>query len=223
MNHAAVKAVSMDTLNRQRANIVFSTLLDNSKILTPENVSRRELIFERDGVLRWGIQSIGRAKIGVSLQTLLTSFGPAHSMTSSYRNGSIELERLLEVFRLEDYLLWFDSSHRAAYIVLKEGASASSQLKAWAHSLWAARRYQIDHATGAESSEQGTLQLLTSTLGELSSRWETDMDSLTAAGWDIGTASLETTSATRISLSEGVKSADLPQRRVINQAINGTP
>ena len=211
MNHAAVKAVSMDTLNRQRANIVFSALLDSNKILTPENVSRRERIFERDGVLRWGTQPVGRAKIGVSLQALLASFGPAHSITGSYRSGSIELERLLEVFRLEDYLLWYDRSHRAAYIVLKEGASASSQLKAWAHSLWAARHYHTDHATGVESSDEGTLHLLTLTLGELSSRWETDMDSLTAAGWDIGTASLETTSATRISLTEGVKSVDLPK------------
>lgn len=211
MNHAAVKAVRMDTLNRQRANIVFSTLLDSNKILTPESVSRRERVFERDGVLRWGTQLIGRAKIGVCLQTLLTSFGSAHSTTGSYRSASLELENLLEVFRLEDYLLWYDSSHRAVYIVLKEGASASSQLKAWAHSLWAARHYQINHAIGAESSDKGTLQLLASTLGELSSRWATDMDSLTAAGWDIGTASLETTSATRISLSEGVKSADLPK------------
>lgn len=200
MNHAAVRAVSMDTLNRQRANIVFSTLLDSNKVLTPENISKRERIFERDGILRWGAQSIGWAKIGVSLQTILAALGPAHGITDSHRNGSIELERLVEVFRLEDYLLWYDSNHRAAYIVLKKGAAASSQLKAWAHSLWAARHYQSEYATSAESSDEAMLHLLASTLGELSSRWNSDMVSLTAAGWDIGTASLETTSATRISL-----------------------
>src|ERR1700709_848660 len=76
-NYLAVKAVSMRTLNRQRANLVFSTFLEDSKSIhkeqslkalpTPEEISLRERIFERDGVLRWkGSEIIGYCEIGVS-------------------------------------------------------------------------------------------------------------------------------------------------------------
>ncbi|OJJ47471.1 hypothetical protein ASPZODRAFT_93924 [Penicilliopsis zonata CBS 506.65] len=78
MNYAAVRAVHMTSLNRQRANIVFSTMLasdpdlrldgkglvklketsQSQKLnlwttLSPKETASRERIFERDGVLRW--------------------------------------------------------------------------------------------------------------------------------------------------------------------------
>ncbi|KAB8230700.1 RUS1 family protein [Aspergillus alliaceus] len=83
LNYAAVRSVQMTSLNRQRANIVFSTLLDSDPDLdiddvnltlqahtkpkqtnvtqsksqwhipTPGQVSKQEKIFEADGVLRW--------------------------------------------------------------------------------------------------------------------------------------------------------------------------
>src|ERR1700753_1137715 len=68
-NYLAVRAVCMQTLNRQRANLVFSSLLEQiasdkttnrgAKTLprlvypTPEEVRLQERVFERDGVLRW--------------------------------------------------------------------------------------------------------------------------------------------------------------------------
>ncbi|KAF7116378.1 hypothetical protein CNMCM5793_004622 [Aspergillus hiratsukae] len=83
MNYAAVRAVQMTSLNRQRANIVFSTMLEADPALdlhslglsretdhatplsrqpslstsrpppTPAAVSKQEKIFESDGILKW--------------------------------------------------------------------------------------------------------------------------------------------------------------------------
>lgn len=78
LNYAAVRSVQMTSLNRQRANIAFSTLLESDgalvsllssssmqeedkeeeerkewEILTPAQLARQESIFERDGILKW--------------------------------------------------------------------------------------------------------------------------------------------------------------------------
>ena len=203
MNHAAVRAVSMHTLNRQRANIVFSNILANSRVLTPRDVSRQERVFERDGVLRWnGARAVGWAKIGVSLQTVLASMGSSHRTTETYKNSPEVLARLLLVFEKESYLVWMKKE--GVYIVLKEKASSESQLKAWALALWVAHRAHQNPAT--MSSDETLMQLLTSSLGELTSRWHADVAALKAAGWDVDTASLETTSARRIQVEVGTPS-----------------
>ena len=206
-NRAAVRAISMRTLNRQRTNIVFSTLLTCNEVLTPHQVSMKEHIFEWDGVLRWdGGGPIAQAQIGVSLRTLLNCFSPAHSASSSHRNSPMALGRLVEIFRLEQYLAWYDSKRRIGFIVLKDGASSTSHLKAWVHILWTAQRSQSVHATSAVDYYPAMLRLLSTTLGDLSNRWEGDVSSLKAAGWDLDSASLETQSATRIWLQPGDKS-----------------
>ena len=212
MNHAAVRAVCLRTLNRQRANLVLSTLISQGRAPTPVEVSKRERIFEWDGVLRWeGARAIGKARIGVSVQTLLNSLGPVHGRTSSYRTSYKVLENLEEIFRFEDYLIWYNSSFQEASIVLKVGASSTSQLKAWAHALWIAQQCNHSHATSAESDDQAMLQLLKSTIGELSRRWSWHLLSMKAAGWDLETASLETGSATRISVEVGDKWEETPK------------
>ena len=190
----------MLTLNRQRANIVFSNILANGKVLTPREVSREERIFERDGVLRWnGARAVGQAKIGVSLQAILASMGSSHSVTQTYENSAEALARLLLVFEKESYLVWMKNED--VCIVLKEKASSESQLKAWALALWVAHRAHQDPA--AVSSNETLMQLLTLSLGELTSRWHADVAALTAAGWDVDTASLETASARRIRVDAG--------------------
>ncbi|PLB46949.1 DUF647 domain protein [Aspergillus steynii IBT 23096] len=94
LNYAAVRSVQMTSLNRQRTNIVFSTLFEsdpdfNTKgfgssnqvkereqdmgsdqtkwcILSPAEVARQERIFETNGILRWGsvTSSSETARIG---------------------------------------------------------------------------------------------------------------------------------------------------------------
>ena len=200
MNHAAVRAVSMHTLNRQRANIVLSNFLDGGKVLTPDEVSVQERIFEWDGALRWKSSGvIGKAYIGISLQKLLHSLATRHSITSSVRDADVDIERLIELYRSEGYILWLNQADRTAYIVLKDGTGPTSSLKGWAHALWASQQISID-ATSAGCGGEAKLELLRRSLEELTSRWDELLGGLRAAGWDLGSASLETSTSTRIRL-----------------------
>ena len=195
MNHAAVRAVSMHTLNRQRANIVLSSMFANGKVLAPREVSRQERVFERDGILRWKeARAVGWAKIGVSLQSILDSMRTSPSATGTHHRSSETLAKLLHAFENESSVVWMRNQH--VLIVLKEKASSESHLKAWALALWVTHK-ALDNPA-ASSTDETTLQLLTSSLGELSSRWHADVVALKAAGWNVETASLETASARRI-------------------------
>ncbi|CAI7614749.1 unnamed protein product [Penicillium glandicola] len=132
MNYAAVRAVQMTSLNRQRANIAFSALLDSDqslalyldldpgptptqtekewKFLTPAQVSKHERIFHRDGALQWTQHSsthtvthhIGSAQIGVSMSAFL---GGSASGTTSFQR-TLPLERVATVFADEFYILF---------------------------------------------------------------------------------------------------------------------
>jgi Vitamin B6 photo-protection and homoeostasis len=111
-NYLAVRAVSMRTLNRQRANFVYSQYLDSlspkalthipgiikplgrkirvgaydSPVPTPESVSLQERIFERDGVLRWqGLTIMGHCTIGVSLRVILDIVSSPNAASGSYK------------------------------------------------------------------------------------------------------------------------------------------
>jgi hypothetical protein len=108
----AVRAVCMRTLNRQRANLVFSDILNQCehhaalwvhpahwegqeamdacfaqiKIPTPETISCQERVFERDGILRfqgWENGPVGYCRLGVSLQTLLEAIRDPRYRTSA--------------------------------------------------------------------------------------------------------------------------------------------
>lgn len=96
-NYMAVTSVALRTLNRQRANIVFSRLSDiNSTtttttttggvMVTPGRAARLERIFERDGVLRWGESEVlGFARIGATFSELAASF---HGAIASGGDGA---------------------------------------------------------------------------------------------------------------------------------------
>ena len=204
-NHAAVRSVSMRSLNRQRANIVLSNLLHDKRALTPEEVSFEERIFEWDGVLRWkGSAPIAKARIGVSLRCLLSSLAPAHDVTGAISDDNLVLQLLTRIYRLESFLLWYDARRKVAYIVLKEQASSRSQLKAWALALWVSHRLEDGHATGATVDK--IIELLESSLIEICNQWDDCIEGMKAAGWDMENASLETMSARRIRLpAEGIQ------------------
>lgn len=146
-NYLAVRAVCMRTLNRQRANLAFSTALDFAeregdgnlstglKALTqtivpsPNDVRFQERVFERDGVLRWGGRVLGYCSIGVDLQTLLKSFGSKNRVTGSYGNSE-DLGRLLETFDQVPYIIWYDEPKKTFLIVLEDGVTPVDELYA---------------------------------------------------------------------------------------------
>ncbi|KAI9874273.1 MAG: hypothetical protein M1830_009939 [Pleopsidium flavum] len=204
MNHAAVRAVRMRTMNRQRANTVFSTLFDEGVILSPEEVSKQERIFERDGVLRWkGCHVIGYCRIGVPLRLLLRSLVPRTGPTGSIRSPTIGLSRLWDLYRDEDYLLWYDSLKKTAMVVLKGEASPTSLLKAWSQALLVAhRRHHQVEAVPRASVDEVTFTMLRVTLADVSRSFENYLQRLRTAGWDVNTAALETSSGRRIMLKE---------------------
>lgn len=201
MNHAAVRAVSMNTLNRQRANIVLSTYLEHGWVMTPTEVSQQERIFEWDGVLRWqGSSVLAYAKIGGRLQGLLASLAPSHQMTGSTSDADFLLKKLIALYVLEDYLLWYSARDRVVYIVLSDRAGSSTQLKAWAHGLLTVHRLDGDVAIGA--TDEQLLSILRATLTDISRCWGACTTQLSTAGWDLEVASLETASGTRIRLDQ---------------------
>jgi hypothetical protein len=216
-NYAAVRAVRMCSLNRQRANIVFSSLLQHGQVLNPAQVSQRERIFERDGALRWGDDGIiGYAKIGVSLSTLLGRVsGSRHAQTGSLHTPTPLLSSLVHVFADEAYILWADE--QVALIVLKEGCGPGDQLKAWAHALLLTqhqrrRRQRRREAKPDDDDDDdtalrshldctrpfdGRVAALRQTLLETRSLFDAHVASLQDKGWQLDIGALETRAGTR--------------------------
>ena len=199
MNRAAVRSVSLHTLNRQRANIFFSEYLTNRKVLSPKCVSAQERIFEWDGTLRWRRQGpIGKAKVGVSLQAFLKPLAKAQTITGALHDDNLLLAKLVETFADDGYILWLDCPHRVVSIVLKSQASPQDHIKAWAHALWLAHRYREHVAISATPEE--VLSAVKEVRKELLDVWVACMEQMNAAGWDTDIANIETASGLRIRL-----------------------
>lgn len=196
-NYAAVKAVRMTSLNRQRAGIVFGSILQHGRVLSPKDVSERERVFERDGVLRWADDTIiGYCRIGVSLQVLLGRISTPHSQTGSMAMDSIQATELLDVYAAEAYILWYSEAHGEAVIVLKKECTAVDQLKAWTHALVLAQRRR-DRSDSVDVSASGRLTELRHTLAETRKLFEQYTEQLEDKGWDLSVAALETRAGVR--------------------------
>lgn len=200
MNYAAVSAVSMRCLNRQRANIVLSHVLQSGHILSPTDVSRQERIFERDGVLRWADDRlIGHCRIGVTMGTMLSHIGgPSHKRTGSRNVQAIKLSDLMRLYSDEAFICWCSGSD--AVIVLKQGCTPTDQLKAWMQALLLAQNAKQkppDRKPDDDTSGE-LLAELRSTLEKAQKTFDTYADRLRSAGWDLDVAALETRAGKRV-------------------------
>lgn len=195
LNYAAVRSVNMHTLNRQRANILFSHLLAYDKILTPRDVAKRERVFEYDGALRWANdQVIAHGRVGASLEAIarsIASAGPQPSQTKSALVGADRLERLLEVFKDEDYIIWFDRAATNALIALKKGVRPSSQLKAWCQALYIAEEVSKLN----DNSADAMLGAIAASAKVISRLFDDRRQDIIDVGWLLDTAALEVQSA----------------------------
>lgn len=205
-NYAAVKAVSMTSLNRQRANIVFSHLLDtdNPRVLSPKEVSEQERVFEGDGVLRCGETVLGHCNIGVSLQALLGGITlTRHTTTRAFKDLPMKLSNILQVFADEGYVLWLHESHmRQVLIVLKKDCTALDQLKAWLHAVILVRlRSQNPPSASLKGEHVGVevqqLSDLIHTLQQTNEVFKKYSPALRSLGWNLNTAALETRAGVR--------------------------
>jgi hypothetical protein len=206
-NYAAVKAVSMRCLNRQRANIVLAGILQHGVVLRPADVSKRERIFERDGVLRWtDDQILGHCRIGVTLETVLKCIGHQHARTGALDLQEVKMSELLHMYEDEGYILWFDYSQSEAMIVLKQDCTPIDQLKAWTHALivvkGARAKKEKDGLQRQPDDDGSTLSKrvvadLQNALRETHVLFAAFTGRLRDAGWDLDRAALETRAGTR--------------------------
>lgn len=202
MNRRAVRAVSMRTLNRQRANLVYHSLC-RGHVPSPEEVSARERIFDRPGVLRAVDDCIlGYCTFGASLSSYFSTISAPHSTTGSTRLPSSALLKLLQPFADEKYLLWYDpvslSKQIQVHVALKQGASQRDQLAAWWHALALAEASV--RGTEADNDKVTGMSLLDRTMSDVSSLMAKHAKALGDAGWDLSTAALETGSNTRLAV-----------------------
>ena len=195
MNYMAVRSVSMRTLNRQRANLVFSSILQTERCLTPQQVSAKERIFEIDGVLRGDdTKVVGHCQIGSPLSSLLEhTTAVRHTTTGSFIDVGVDMSQLLQMFAEEKYVLWYDLKSRTAIIVLKKDATPLAQLRAWCHALLVAK------TVPKEDKLQSTiLVVVAEALTKVSNLFEKHTSALLESGWDLSTSALETYSGCRI-------------------------
>ena len=207
MNYKAVRAVKLHTLNRQRANLVLSYLMQDDEVLTPEEISKRERIFEWDGALRWqGSRILGISEIGVSLSQLLTILAPAqaHKNTGAVSDSDHALRKLIAIHKDEDFLVWYNPDRQLAMIVLKTSCSARTQLKAWAVVLWVVHdlssKADSKHATSATIPQ--VFNVIQGKLDRINQRWDRWIEQMESAGFNTAAGSLETTSGIRMRLTK---------------------
>ncbi|KAK6347645.1 hypothetical protein TWF718_005484 [Orbilia javanica] len=188
-NYRAVKAVTMVTLNRQRANFVMSTFAETGVMLTPKDVARQERIFERDGVLRWSDGAIvGWAVIGTKLSSIVAR-KPA--------SGSLSLAEVAKACPTEQYMLWFGDKLRdiRVCICLENGCTPAGQFRAWMHGLLSAKL--LSDRRSQAVTESDALQALVDAKRRLDAIFEEFLEKAAEAGWDTGDPQLETSSSYR--------------------------
>ena len=197
MNHAAVRSVNMRTFSRQRANIVFSEYFTNGKVLTPEEVSAQERIFEWDGVLRWRRSGpIRKARLGASLLDLIRPLALETTSTGAIRDNAL-LSQIVDFSQDDRYLLWYDVASATAYVTLKGDCTPQDQVKAWVHSLLLAHRMEERHVATSAAAEV-VLGLLVETRTEMHCIWKNAVTEMKGCGWNFDIASVETSSGVRI-------------------------
>jgi hypothetical protein len=191
-NYKAVRCVALNTLNRQRTSLAFSTFRDTGRVSTPKEVSAQERVLESSGVLRWGCTKIGRADTGVRFATILA--------TATTRARKVT--ELANIFRKEKYILIPNGNTLGKgrttriQIFFKEGASSKDQVKAWSHALWLAKKSQ--HKRQITGGDWPPYELLRTTLHQMDECFEGFMAGLVEAGWNVDTASIETGAGYRL-------------------------
>ena len=203
-NRRAVRAVSMRTLNRQRANLVYHHLRQGH-VPSPKEVSIQERIFEQPGVLRSSSgEALGVCQLGMSMSTFLKGLASPHSITISTSISGTALTKLLKPFQHANYVLWYDplsiSRKVSVHIALKRDATAVDQLTGWWHAVALAEASHQQDKPVAEKLENDSSTLLERSMATSSTLLKMHESALRDLGWDLDTGALETGSSTRLTV-----------------------
>ncbi|CCX04831.1 Similar to UPF0420 protein; acc. no. Q86K80 [Pyronema omphalodes CBS 100304] len=217
-NYKAVRCVAMNTMNRQRTNILFTEFIYSKpgpiSILSPKEVAKKERVLEKDGLLRHRGREVGFAEIGVPFSTLLKAMEEDASVSGKSQSEDAKIGRirdLVETFKDENHILYPVSEpskmHRfpTIYISLKTGATSRDQIKAWMHALFVACLFTNRGSTftfqiSAYKHEE-VMEIISKSCTVLSSLFSKTInwESFQEKGWDLDTAHIETRSGYRIS------------------------
>lgn len=183
-NYLAVRAVKMNTLNRQRATLLYSRFRSIGAIESPAQIAERECIFANGKNIYDDSGCIlGSCRVGVSFQELDRN-------TSQKRLRpvlKVPVTRLLQIFEADRYILqcYFCSpSHQRFLICLREDASHIDCLHSWIHAMELA--YMIRESKLEPLSGEVLSHLLSKSHGKVNHEiFPSLIQNLQRAGWDL--------------------------------------
>ncbi|RMZ15343.1 hypothetical protein D0860_01687 [Hortaea werneckii] len=182
--------------------------LRQGRVPKPEDVSSRERIFEKDGILR-GAQgeTIGWCSFQSSIKRLFEyQKVQEHSTTGSFSVDAQFLAKLMKTFEQERYIINITSAYNEPQcrfaIFLKQGATTLDCVSAWWRCLAVAEAEKAARgkaaSDGASGSDRHLMLLRETTVRAMQEKYIGD---LTAAGWDLEGNALETRSSMRMTTS----------------------
>lgn len=192
MNWMAVRAVCMRSLNRQRASLVVCELVEMGRVLTPEEVSERERIFERTDLLRWKEKVVGYVRFAATVDALVNNIARKDRASGAYHDISTSLIQLQSIFEQEPYILSWNEHSRGAVVVLKRQADNQDKLKAWANALILAKFYDANFEISENEDASKDALRVKAALEQTCSLFNGDvLVKMCSAGWDLQVAALE--------------------------------
>ena len=213
-NRRAVNAVSMRTLNRQRATLMYHQLM-RDKVPKPEDISKHERIFEQDGVLRDAKgNALGSCVFQSSIKPLFESQASQNRSTSGALSVNASwIEQLLDVFAKHKFVINItpstDKQHYNYQAFLKKGATTADCVAAWFTALAfaeAERSMRGSQTTGelyySPTGRKTLLRVLNLSVDGVQQLLKRYSDDLKALGWDLDNNALETRSSVRISFPQ---------------------
>ncbi|KIX04768.1 uncharacterized protein Z518_05638 [Rhinocladiella mackenziei CBS 650.93] len=218
-NWKAVRSVRLNSLNMDRANILFRG------ILAGQTKSLNEVGNEEAILGRGSRHHLGRFRIGSGVDELLLCM---NANVSDTVQRHADLFQLVKLFQEEEYLLWFDVRTGEGVVWLKELASGETQAKCFCHMArcLSTLTMSTEHTTqrkpkeqevlgSKQSTESGvkrrsssgkfdrttpssssneerdcTFQLLINTLEQNNKQWLKIRDQAEQAGWDLSLTNL---------------------------------
>jgi len=204
-NRRAVRAVSMRTLNRQRATLVYHHL-KQGHVPKPREVSEQEFVFERDGVLRSVLGApLGWCTMGSQLASPLRHMSFKRGVSQSLLMKSSWFQQTMLLLKDRRYVLILQEGSLVPlmYVVLEKEATTADVLVGWWHALAFAEASTVDMKGVRDLTyvNEGKLfPRIATTAQTTTTMMEQYQARLVEAGWDLDTNALETRSSSRISI-----------------------
>ena len=188
-NYMAVRSIRLRALNRTRASMVLERLLTNKGDMNFETIGEEESLFGKGDQICISGEVLGVCKFG-TLADLLTAF---NLTMQAEKRDERRIGHLLDAFRNEQYVLWMDPKSRSCIVVLKEGGTPETEIRAWCHAIELA----CTIALRSRASKLVFDAVLQSLEGN-QDMWEGFRAKIEGAGWDIASSNLAVNAGSRI-------------------------